>query len=272
MAGLCPQLASVCRGWRLDRLGVYMEAATRIREAVDRVRILRESASARPELGNAVVRVKAFQARRFAATYADLLESGPYVSAARFFLEELYSERDYAERDAQFGKIAGAIQRFFPAQVAETATALAELHALTEDLDHAMAQAWLAAEATRCGADEVAIYVTAWRTISRQTDRDGQLSVVLRIGHEMVGLTRTPGLRLMLRMMRAPASAAGLGSLQRFLELGFDTFADLARNRQNAEAFLEVIARREAALIRLLFDATFVACETTLRETLGVAR
>ena len=212
------------------------------------------------------------KASRFAGTYADLLADDRYRDAARFFLVELYSDKDYSERDAQFGKIAGAIERFFPAQVAETATGLAELHALTEELDHAMAEVWLAQPCQPGLSDEVARYIKAWRAVDRPGDRHRQLHVVLGIGHEMVRLTRTPGLRLMLRMMRAPAGAAGLGSLQRFLETGFDTFANLSRNRENAQAFLDTIENRETALLSLLFESTFVACETSLADTLGVAR
>ena len=72
--------------------------------------------------------------------------------------------RDYAERDAQFSRIAGAMQRLFPQQVVATAVALARLHALTEELDHAMGKAWLAP-----GADDTmpahVRYVQAWRTV-----------------------------------------------------------------------------------------------------------
>src|SRR5690242_16973455 len=115
-----------------------MEAAQTIRTAVARVGELREAQASHAGLRQAVIGIKALQARRFAGTYDDILSSGPYSAAARFFLEELYSDRDFAERDAQFARIAGAIERFFPAAVAQTAVDLAKLHALTESLDHAM--------------------------------------------------------------------------------------------------------------------------------------
>jgi hypothetical protein len=95
---------------------------------------------------------------------------------------------------------------------------------------------------------------------------------VLEIGREMARLTRMPGLRLMLKMMRGPAAAAGLSSLQRFLEIGFDTFGAMARRPGGAERFLETIREREAALIAMLFDAELVACETELARILGQAR
>ena len=96
-----------------------------------------------PPLQAALGRVKRVQSRRFAGTYADLLAAGPYSAATRFFLDELYSDKDYAERDAQFARIAGAIESLFPAQIADTAVDLAQLHALTEELDQAMAVASL---------------------------------------------------------------------------------------------------------------------------------
>ena len=80
------------------------------------------------------------------------------------------------------------------------------------------------------------------------------------------------GLRMMLKMMRGPAAAAGLGSLQRFLESGFDTFAAMAKSSGGAEGFLNTIEARESALIRMLFDGDLVACETELARTLGQAR
>jgi hypothetical protein len=247
-----------------------MEAARRIRDAVRRVALLRQAALSQPPVGAALGEVKRVQARRFAGTYADLLSHGPYVAASRFFLDELYSDKDYAERDDQFARIAGAIERFFPAPVVETAVALADLHALTEELDEAMAESW-----ARRGAElplgEAPRYVDAWRDVGRRAERESQLAVVLDIGTRMARLTRTPGLRTLLKMMRGPATAAGLGSLQRFLENGFDTFGAMARQPGGAEEFLATIQRRETALIAMLFDAPVVACETELARTLGQA-
>lgn len=242
-----------------------METAREIRSAVAQVALLRQAVQARPALGGAVGEVKRVQSRRFAGTYTDLLASGRYADAARFFLEELYSDKDYTERDAQFARIAGAIERLFPEQVAQTAVSLAKLHALTEELDHAMGIAWL--EQPEAIGD-AARYVRAWRAVERRGDRERQFTAVLGIGYEMARLTRTPGLRMMLKMMRAPAVAAGLGSLQRFLESGFDTFAAMARSG-GAEEFLQIIQEREAALIASWFDDPLVACETRLARTLG---
>ena len=247
-----------------------MEAAKKIREAVAAVALLRQAGQAMPVLGTAVAEVKRLQARRFAATYADLLADQDYAAATRFFLEELYSDKDYADRDLQFARIAGTIEKLFPAQVVETAVALAQLHAMTEGLDQQLAQAWLAPVHT--GLPAGLRYVASWRVMGRRADREAQLAVVLGIGVQMARLTRTPGVKMMLRMMRGPAKAAGIASLQRFLETGFDTFAAMVKRPRGAQEFLGLIEVREAALIARLFDEELVACGTALEHTLGQAR
>lgn len=244
-----------------------MDVARSIRDSVEAVSRLRREATNEAGLREALHTVKLFQSRRFSGTYADLLRDRTYASAAGFFLQELYGERDYAQRDEQFARIAGAIERLFPANVARTAAQLAQLHALTEDLDLQLARSW-----SHFDLPEAARYTAAWREVGREPDRRRQLEAVVALGEQLSQLTRTPGLRTMLRMMRAPATAAGLGALQSFLETGFDTFSRMSRQPRAAEHFLQTVRQREAALLDLLFSADPVACETELRRILGQAR
>lgn len=246
-----------------------MDAAQTIRDCMTQVNTLRQLRAADPALARAVAEVKAFQSRRFTGTYADLLATPTYAPAARFFLDELYGEADYSERDAQFGRIAGTLQTLFPQPVVHTAVALAQLHAQTEALDQSMAQAWLSAPPDSAPTER---YAHAWRAVGQRPAREAQLQGVLEMGQDLARLTRTPGLRMMLRMMRGPAQAAGMGSLQHFLEAGFDTFGQLSKQRQGVEQFLARIEEREERLIALLFDANPVTCETELQRTLGQAR
>ena len=120
-----------------------MDAANTIREAVARVTAIRMAAFSDPATQAATKVVKSFQARRFSGTYGDLLASVEFGAAARFFLQDLYSDKDYSKRDAQFSRIAGALQTLFPQQVVATAVSLAQLHQLTEELDAQMAAAWI---------------------------------------------------------------------------------------------------------------------------------
>ncbi len=253
------------RALHLDKLGVYMDpAANRIREAMQSVSLLRQSRTANPALHAACLEVKRFQAQRFQATYADLLASQRYQGAAHFFLSELYGDKDYAQRDQQFARIANTIARLFPAAVVETAAALAEVHALTEQLDDRMAQQWRLTSASSTAAR----YIQCWRAVADMPARSRQLQVVLNLGQELDHLTRMRGLRSLLRMMRAPAAAAGLSALQNFLESGFDAFADM----KGASEFLAMVEDRESAWMASLFDDDTVACETRLLQLFAGAR
>ena len=132
---------------------------------------------------------------------------------------------------------------------------LAQLHALTEELDHAMGFGWLQLESSMQDDDKT-LYAEVWRNVGRRVERELQLSSVLKVGQELAHLTRTPGLRMMLKMMRRPASAAGLSSLQSFLESGFDTFSELNGRGKGAQEFLRIVRERESRLIEELFGRT----------------
>ncbi|PTT40933.1 hypothetical protein DBR23_07165, partial [Acidovorax sp. HMWF018] len=101
-----------------------MDAAQTIRDCIADVTALRLHRTGEPALGAAVGSVKSLQARRFRGTYADLMGSPSFGPAAQFFLEELYSDTDYTDRDLQFGRIAGTLQTMFPQPVVNTAVAL----------------------------------------------------------------------------------------------------------------------------------------------------
>lgn len=208
-----------------------------------RVEAERATRAARPELAVAVHAVKSYQQARFARSYAELLASPRYAAAARFFLEELYGPRDFSERDAQFARVVPALVRLFPRETVLTVATLARLHALSEELDSAMA-----AEIGSASVD-AARYALAWRACGREADRYAQIDLTLQIGSELDRLTRKPLLRQTLRLMRGPAQAAGLGALQTFLEAGFDTF----REMNGAAEFLDRIGSNERALARALF-------------------
>lgn len=230
-----------------------IQAAERIRTHLARVTRLREQADA-TGLAQAVQAVKQLQAQRFRATYTDFLGDPRHAPATRFFLEELYGEHDFRERDTQFGRIAGALERLFPEAVAQLAVDLAETHALTETLDHQLATHWLAQDPASPAALR---YTQCWRLTGQHAERERQLVVVLHMGTELQRLTRMTTLRVALKMMRRPAQAAGLYALQQFLERGFDAFATMG----NAGRFLAAIEQRERHWINTLFtaDAAFAA-------------
>jgi hypothetical protein len=217
--------------------------------AVDRER---ERRAADPTLAESVLRLKHYQQQRFSHTYADLLGSERYRAAARFFLDDLYGPRDFSERDAQFARVVPTLVRLFPDEIVATVHTLAELHALSERLDSAMASCLAGAPI------DARTYVGAWQQTGDPSGREQQVALTLAIGATLDRLTRKPLLRHSLHLMRGPARAAGLGDLQGFLERGFDTF----RAMRGARDFLDIVGQRERGVVAALFDAP-VALETS---------
>lgn len=199
--------------------------------------------TAAPGLAAKVEAVKHFQHRRFAKTYSELLNSDRYEPAARFFLDELYGPRNFVERDAQFAKVVPTVVRLFPKTLVDTVAALAELHALSERLDTALG---LALPGPHIDA---ATYALAWQTSSHVAERELQIALTVELGLSLDRLTRKPLLRKSLRMMRAPAIAAGLGELQTLLERGFESFGAM----RGAQDFLGIVGRSERSLANQLF-------------------
>jgi hypothetical protein len=242
-----------------------MHASEEIRDALARVAELRQQARNQSPLASALHTIKQWQARRFASTYADLLADPVFAPSARFFLDELYSAQDYSARDAQFARIAGVIERSFPESVVATVLLLAQLHRQTEELDMAMAH-------QLCNenySDKPGCYLGVWRKTGQRSLRHWQLNTVMEVGQTLARLTRKPGLRMLLKVMRRPAELAGLGSLQRLLESGFDNFAGMARKPAVVDTFLSTIKTRETAWIDKLFDSDANQCEAELSRILS---
>jgi hypothetical protein len=202
-----------------------------------------------PALGQRVTAIKAYQHSRFERTYADLLRQPRYTAAARFFLEELYGPHDFTRRDAQFARVVPGLVRMFPRELVGTVRTLGELHALSEQLDTTMARK---VDALPIGP---VTYTAAWKTASPEADRYRQIDLMLAVARALDRYTHNPLLRHSLRLMRGPARLAGLGELQTFLELGFDTF----RGMRGADEFLATITARERNLAAVLFGDDSVA-------------
>jgi hypothetical protein len=139
--------------------------------------------------------------------------------------------------------------RLFPGDLASIVERVAALHALSERLDTAMAQALPALPI------DPAAYAQAWRGVGRAADREWQISRVVDIGLALEAHAKRRLLRQTLHWMRGAAHAAGLAELQAFLETGLNAFAALP----SAAQFLETISRRERELAAALYAGHEVA-------------
>lgn len=217
--------------------------ADRITEHLGTVARMRAMRDADPDLARRVQALKAYQAARFARSYADLLADRRHGAATRFFLDELYGPQEFSRRDAQFGRVVPALVRLFPGELVATVEQLGQLHALTEALDDSAARQLPGLPCTAAG------YARAWQATGRAPAREEQIRLTLAIGSALDQYTRNRLMRSTLKLMRGPAQTAGLSELQKFLEAGFDAFGAM----KGAGDFLELVARRERALAAALF-------------------
>lgn len=220
-----------------------MDDLALILEKLEWVAKERRGRESTPGLVERVQAVKAFQHRRFAHTYADLLASPQYAPAASFFLDELYGPFDFTRRDQQFERVAPALSKMLPRELVGTLARLAELHALSEELDTCMGHA------LRCAAIDARSYTQAWCRVGMPAWRERQIALTVSVGRALERYTHSRMLRAALHAMRRPAKIAGLGDLQRFLEIGFDTFKDIA----DPNWFIDEIGRREREFASRLF-------------------
>src|ERR1700741_5184835 len=100
-----------------------LSAAARLTQALELVIVLRRQLKADVDLYERLRAVKRWQSQRLQATYADLLRSSRYRGAAEFFLEDLYGEKDFEQRDREALRIVAKLARLLPQRAIETLAA-----------------------------------------------------------------------------------------------------------------------------------------------------
>jgi hypothetical protein len=197
-----------------------------------------------PGIAAAKRAVRFWQNQRFARTYADLSGNPRYRPAVEFFLRELYGDVDMTARDADLVRVLPLMIKTLPAVVLQTVRDALAFEALSEQLD---------AEVARHLGDrplDLASYGAAFRACGQRAERERQIHCVNQIGSALDRTTRWPLIAATLKLMRAPARAAGLEELQRFLESGYAAFKQM----RGAEEFLATIAKRETTIVERLFS------------------
>jgi hypothetical protein len=217
---------------------------SQLRDNFARARAERDAANGAPLSAADRMAVRAFQQARLAATHADLLASQEYGPAAHFFLTELYSTEDMTQRDADIERVIKILVRFLPDKALATLAAALEMDALSEHLDGKMVAAL---RSTQNNAEPLKLDVTryrrAYRTVAEPDQRLRQIALTRSIGGALDQLARKPLLRGLLRMMRTPAVAGGVGGLHAFLERGYAAFGHM----DDGQTFIRSIATRELA-------------------------
>lgn len=219
------------------------DAAARLLEQLQRSRAFHADGAAGIERELSLLR--RWQSARLARTHADLLRSPRYRPAAEFFLDELYGDRDFSERERDLARVVPLMTRVLPAPVLHTAALALELNALSHELDARLTR--ILVEELRCRdrLDESA-YVAAYRRCAGYDLRERQLELVGQLGRDLQRIVPKPFIHTALKLARGPARLAGVGELHRFLDAGFHAFRHMGAD---AGTFLNLILDRERAIL-----------------------
>lgn len=192
--------------------------------------------------------LRAWQARRLAASFAGFLAEPRTRPAAEFFLSDLYGDQDFSRRDRQVAKVVPIMARIMPARLLDTlgeAIALAALsHAFDLRMCRVLEEGW-----GRTPRLDAPIYAEAYRRCGLPRLRSRQIDLIVEVGHSLDDAVHRVGVERLLKLSRLPARAAGLSDLQQFLERGFAAF----RKLDGADDFLARIEASERAVSARLF-------------------
>jgi hypothetical protein len=196
-----------------------------------------------------IMELKAWQAQRLRGTYLDLAAQPRYRAATAFFLEDMYGPKDFSTRDQSVLRLMPVMRRLLPATAVETAALAIELEALSESLDHRTVAG------LPPGPVDGETYGVGYRAGSTRPERERQIALIRAVGERLEALVKKPLVARTLRLMRKPATLAGMQDLQDFLEGGFDAFEAIGP----ADQFLGTIEERETAVLNRLFSGRGLA-------------
>ena len=245
-------------------------SAERLRTSAARVARLRLAAlqTSDPDFRDSLTALKRFQAERLTQTHRDLLESPRYRLATKFFLEDLYGEKDFSQRDAELVRVIPTLTRFLPEQALATIADAIELDALSEYLDQKMAAEGLKEFGAMWSKSR---YGEAYRAIGGRSETDAvgewaesgfalrerQLGLVPKIAKTLDRLVKNPLLGGLLATMAGPARVAGVPAMHDFLTRGFKAFQSM----RGAKEFIAIVDERERTLSARIFSGEDRAME-----------
>lgn len=192
--------------------------------------------------------LRRWQAERLRRSFAHFLENPRHRAAAEFFLSDVYGDHDFSRRDADIARVVPLMQKLLPDTLLASVADAVELGLLTHAFDLRMAEVLENLAPGRKRLDD-ALYGEAYRASGLPRLRSHQIDLIARVGKDLGRGLKLPGVRMLLKLSRGPATAAGLAELQGFLERGVDAFARLG----DPAAFVAEIEQDERALSRRLF-------------------
>jgi len=192
--------------------------------------------------------LQAWQRKRLAVSYADLIGQKRYRPAGEFFLNELYGGLHFRERDQEVEKVLPVMIRTLRDDMIRVLAEAFDLQGLSLELDLCMVRVWQ--QAGWPDLDEQS-YGTIYRRCGQAAERSRQIELIRQLGLELNELVHHRLVLMLVRLLRGPARAAGFGLLQGFLEAGLNAFQRMGDGTE----FVMTIWRRESRVMERLLAA-----------------
>jgi hypothetical protein len=191
--------------------------------------------------------VQDFQVRRLKRDFRDLRLSAEYGPLCDFFATEIYSAKDFTERNAGFRRVTTQFRSIIGDEIYHGLIRLLDLHALTDRLDDEVA-AYLADRGTPTEFTE-SQYEKAYRALDNYEDRRLQIDMIIDSFHFTHHVSQMTFIGMVLKSARI---ATGLFTKDHAIEL-LDRAYWLMRDVKDIGPFVAEIERREIARLDRIY-------------------
>lgn len=181
--------------------------------------------------------------------FSDLYTREGYADAIDFTMSDL-AGIGISNRDRDLERAAPAITAMLPLHALETIATAAEMNARVLTVNIAICRSLLVDNDLPARITETD-YCIACRKASSLEECVELVHLITALGRTLKSLVAIPVIGMTLRVMRAPAHAAGFGSLQEFLEKGYSTFKQIP----DIDHFLSEIEHRMIGVFERIYTA-----------------
>ena len=171
-----------------------------------------------------------------------------YRAACQFFLSDIYSPRDFSQRDHDAEHLYNLLSRFLPQAMLRLLADAIRTNRLTDRLDRVLLQE-LRKHLEMTEALTPGEYAQAFRQCDNYAERREQIELMTKILLEAAQGARNPIFAASLRLVRRPVYRAGWSEVYDFLERGYQA----CRPMRDVKYFVKTIYQREFTILEQIF-------------------
>ena len=185
--------------------------------------------------------LQAFQSRRLADTYQDLMTDPQYEKIGHFFFKKLYAPEDFSFRDQSIKKLHKLLKgKIYPGIISAVSKVI-ELHELSDLLDNRMVEQMMV---LGVGEDiDMEQYQTVYRSLDNYDQRLYQIALGGEVNQVFYKLSKKWIVAVSLNTVRTAARLIGVGKIIDFIYEGYEGF----RSIKNIDYFIKTVDTRERA-------------------------